>query len=76
MKKYYTTVVDLNKAKCLRCGDIIESKHRHDFRECRCGNLFVDGGKDYIRIGCEDLSLYEDMSVTHQVERKPYEWEK
>ena len=37
-----------NRAKCLMCGDIIESKHRNDFRICSCGNLQVEGGKDYI----------------------------
>ena len=40
-----------NSAKCLECGDEIESTHRHDFRTCSCGNIFVDGGKDYVRRG-------------------------
>jgi hypothetical protein len=35
-----------NKAQCRKCGDIIESKHRHDFVHCKCGAIFVDGGKD------------------------------
>lgn len=26
----------MNKAKCLNCGDIIHSKHRHDFVSCKC----------------------------------------
>lgn len=38
-----------NKAQCLICGDEIESKGRHDYVECSCGNLAVDGGKDYMR---------------------------
>ena len=40
-----------NRAKCLKCGDIIESVHRHDFVECSCGSIFVDGGHDYLRRG-------------------------
>jgi len=40
-----------NKVKCLFCGDIIESKFRHDFQECKCGKIFVDGGNSYQRIG-------------------------
>lgn len=40
-----------NIAKCKKCGDIIESKHRHDFVRCKCGAIFVDGGHDYIRRG-------------------------
>ena len=41
----------MSKAKCLDCEDIIESKHRHDFVKCKCGNSFLDGGDDYIRGG-------------------------
>ena len=44
-----------NKAQCRQCGDIIESKHRHDFVTCKCGAIFVDGGKDYVRRGAKDL---------------------
>lgn len=39
-----------SRAKCLVCGDVIESKHRHDFVTCSCGNLSLDGGNDYMRI--------------------------
>ena len=36
---------------CLKCGDVIESLDRHDFRPCFCGAIFIDGGNDYTRIG-------------------------
>jgi hypothetical protein len=50
-----------NKAKCNQCGDIVESKHRHDLVRCRCKNLAVDGGKDYLkRLFKEDD--YTDLS--------------
>src|SRR5262245_30845145 len=26
-----------NAAECLECGDVIESRHRHDFVRCKCG---------------------------------------
>lgn len=52
-----------NSAKCLRCGDEIESKYRHDFQVCSCDNVMVDGGKDYFRRGAADFSLMEDTSV-------------
>ena len=39
------------KIKCKKCGDIIESKHRHDFVVCKCKSCYVDGGNDYSRIG-------------------------
>jgi hypothetical protein len=54
-----------NRIKCLRCGDIIESKHRHDFVWCKCGSVAVDGGLDYWRrvgdpINIEELSEEDD----------------
>ena len=51
-----------NKAECLRCGDIVESTHRHDFKRCECGSIAVDGGRDYLkRAGGADA--YNDLSV-------------
>ena len=46
MNKY---IIIHNQIKCLKCGDIIESEHRHDFVTCSCGACSVDGGKDYLR---------------------------
>ncbi|MFA5759792.1 MAG: hypothetical protein WC942_10620 [Clostridia bacterium] len=52
-----------NKAQCLKCNSIIESTYRHDFKSCKCGNLFVDGGLDYMRRGCRrGDSSYKDLS--------------
>lgn len=56
----------VNKIKCKRCCDIIESKYRHDFKFCHCGSVAVDGGTDYLkRIGnrddWEELSQSEDV---------------
>ena len=45
----------VNKIKCKKCGDVIESTYRHDFKSCKCGAVAVDGGKDYLRrIGYEE----------------------
>jgi hypothetical protein len=33
-----------NRIKCRKCGDIIESKSRHDFVWCKCKSVAVDGG--------------------------------
>jgi hypothetical protein len=38
-----------NAALCLSCGDKIVSKHRHDFVNCTCGAVAVDGGQEYLR---------------------------
>lgn len=48
----------MNKIKCLKCNKILESKHRHDFQQCKCENeTFVDGGNDYCRLGAVDMNL-------------------
>lgn len=47
-----------NKAQCRKCKDIIESKFRHDFVECKCGEIFVDGGKDYHRRGAKNMANF------------------
>ena len=49
-----------NAFKCLYCNDIIESKHRHDFRTCKCGMSSCDGGESYIRL-IGDLDMMQDM---------------
>jgi hypothetical protein len=38
-----------NRVKCRKCGDIIESKTRHDYVTCKCGAVAVDGGSSYMR---------------------------
>jgi hypothetical protein len=38
-----------NAVNCLACGDLIVSKHRHDFVTCTCGAISVDGGQEYLR---------------------------
>ena len=53
-----------NRIKCKKCGDIIESKSVHDFVECKCGAVAVDGGHEYLRrVGSSediiDLSIVE-----------------
>lgn len=40
-----------NRIRCKKCLDVIESKFGHDFKYCKCGSVFVDGGTDYCRYG-------------------------
>jgi hypothetical protein len=51
----------MSKAQCLDCEDILESKHRHDFVTCKCGNSFLDGGEDYFRGGGNLLPLFDEV---------------
>lgn len=39
----------INKIRCNKCGDEIESVSTHDFKSCKCGAVSVDGGHMYLR---------------------------
>lgn len=56
--------ITVNKIRCKKCGEVVESKSVHDFKFCKCKSVAVDGGHDYLRrLGkledWEDLSEYE-----------------
>lgn len=55
-----------NRIRCLKCGDIIESKTVHDYVECSCGACAVDGGKDYLR-RCGFPENWEDCSEVEAI---------
>lgn len=57
-----------NRCQCAKCLDIIESKYGHDFVWCKCGEIFTDGGLEYIRRGGKDLNSIIDMSETTEVD--------
>lgn len=60
-------IIKVNKIKCKKCGNIIESKTTNDLKRCSCGAVAVDGGKEYLkRIGNDEE--YEELSImTEQV---------
>lgn len=60
-----------NKAECHSCGDVIQSTFRHDYQTCKCGNLFVDGGQEYLRRGgyALDDSSWTDLSEVTEDEK-------
>lgn len=57
-----------NALKCLKCGDVIESKDRHDYVTCSCGNVSVDGGLDYLRRSFIEADSWEDLSEYEDIE--------
>ena len=62
----------INKAKCKKCGDIIESKKINGFKRCTCGSIAVDGGHEYIkRVGNKDdiieLSKVENIVTKEKI---------
>lgn len=51
-----------NRARCKKCGDIIESINTHDFVTCSCGAISIDGGHDYLKRSAENPDDFEDRS--------------
>ena len=69
-----------NELECTKCGDIIYSAHRHDFKYCKCGSVAVDGGMSYIRrVGnvkdTIDRSMYMDEDALSDC-KESLEWAK
>jgi len=62
--------IKTNKAKCLLCGDIIESKSVHDFVTCKCGKLSVDGGHEYLRRSFSKHGDFKDLSEIEEEKSK------
>jgi hypothetical protein len=68
-----------NSVTCEECGDNIWSSHRHDYRQCVCGAIAVDGGMDYLRrVG---NGAWKDTSLSMEKEHieeliKSVEWAK
>ena len=58
----------VNRIRCNKCGDIIESTHRHDFKFCKCGAVAVDGGHDYLRRSFKEKDCYIELSITENKE--------
>lgn len=65
-------IIIYNAIKCKKCGEIIESKHRHDFKFCKCGAVAVDGGHDYLRRIGKDED-YEELFKTKEVKNEKEE---
>lgn len=58
----------VNKIRCKKCGDIIESASVHDFKSCKCGAVSVDGGHEYLRRcgnreDIEELSEFKNIDI-------------
>lgn len=55
---------------CLKCGMMLQSTSRHDFKECNCSNkAFIDGGYDYIRYGAVDMNKVKLITLSQGKEQ-------
>ena len=59
-------IILVNKIQCIKCKDIIESKHIHDFKWCDCKSIAVDGGLEYLR----RVGKLEDIIELSEFEKK------
>lgn len=55
-----TKSIWITKLFCKVCGDIIQSKHRHDYVTCSCGSCSIDGGTDYVKVSWAQGQKPED----------------
>ena len=62
--------IKLNRIRCKFCGDVITSYFRHDFKECKCGRVAIDGGHDYLSRCFVEEDDYEDLSIVEDDGKK------
>ena len=53
----------MNKIRCNKCGQEIESTSTHDFKWCRCNSVAIDGGLDYLRRIAKSKNDYTELSI-------------
>ncbi len=56
-----------NRARCKKCADVVESKHRWDYVTCKCGAIAVDGGRNYLKRAAANLADIEELSEWAEV---------
>ena len=48
------------KLECLKCHDVIQSMHRHDFKWCKCKSVAIDGGSSYTKVSGVNWKFVEE----------------
>lgn len=56
-------MITVNAIVCKKCDNVLFSRHIHDFRECDCGAIAIDGGFDYLKI-CGNESDFDDVKIS------------
>lgn len=63
----------VNAIRCPNCGDVIYSRHVHDFHYCSCGECAIDGGFDYVRVVAKNPDEIEGLKLEVDATRKELE---
>lgn len=58
-----------NRAKCKKCGDILESFHMDDYVKCSCNEISISGGTDRYYCAANDWNNFirlddDDTEIT------------
>lgn len=63
------------RAKCIKCGDIVEVSHYREFKSCKCGAISLDYGDGYYsRMGGAPEDFDKEFDKEQGVDRfKPFE---
>ena len=65
-----------NAVRCIACGSVLESTHRHDYVKCHCPNeTACDGGLEYQRTLAVDLSLIDNLCEYRTLTQEAYDKE-
>ena len=57
-----------NKIQCKHCGEIIESKHIHEFVTCKCETCSVDGGHYHLSRSYKNSPTEDYIELSEVVE--------
>lgn len=65
------------KAKCARCGDIVEVSHLKEYKSCKCGAISLDYGDGYYsRMGGAPEDFDKEFDKEQGIDRfKPFKLE-
>lgn len=56
----------VNKVRCKKCNDVIESKHVDEMVRCKCKSIAVDGGNEYQKL----IGKIEDIDMSYSKYKK------
>jgi hypothetical protein len=56
--------VVFSSIRCLNCSETLVSRHRHDYKVCKCSNkTMIDGGLKYTRMSAVNMDETEVTTI-------------
>ncbi len=63
-------LIQVGALHCHKCDDIIYSRAGHDLHWCGCGDIYIDGGRGYMRAGAKDNADYSGLTLVLPVTQR------